>query len=150
IDAKLVDRSGILLRRTSSYRRESAIDRPRRAEDEAETGGDVAGERAGFHTLRLRRAPQRQRAGREAERTDRYREFLEHSVCLLLAIPAVEVSHLNVASYSLVPRPSAMVSSPHVSRACWLLDSTFYRSVVARHARPITRDITGDKVNSRD
>ena len=35
--------------------------------------------------LRLRRRLQRQGAGRQAERADRNREFLEHSINLLLA-----------------------------------------------------------------
>src|SRR6516225_6861324 len=85
IDAKLVDRPDIVLRGASSHRCEVAIDRPRRAEDEAEAAGDVAGERASSYALRLHRGLHRHNAGHEAERADRYREFLEHSVSLLLA-----------------------------------------------------------------
>src|SRR6516165_8923897 len=84
IDAELVDGSDIVLRR-ASHRRERAIDRLRRPEDEAKPAGHVTGECAGFYGLRLRRASRRQSAGCEAECTDRYREFVGHSIILPLA-----------------------------------------------------------------
>src|SRR6516164_7237669 len=59
--------------------------------------------------------------------------FLSIPSVSCLPHPIVEVRSLNVGSYSSVPCHGAMVSSPSVSRACLLLDSTFCRLSFRSH-----------------
>src|SRR6516225_1914100 len=61
--------------------------------------------------------------------------FLSIPSVSCLPYPIVEARNLNVGSYSLVPCPGATVSSPPVSQACRMLDSTVCRSVAAHDLR---------------